>query len=257
MKKNNFFELVFYKSYFSLVAESKRTLLSVGWWVLEPLLTMVLYYIVFANFLNIQAKDFVFYLLINLVFWQWFLKSVSSSINTINDSGGIIGKISINKLFFPLTAFFIDFVKTMVVILILLIVLNLFNFTINMSYFFLPFVFISQFIFTLSVSFWVALIVPFFPDLRIFIDLLLKGLMFASAIFYPLDKLPQQVQDYMIFNPIAILLDGYRQILMYNNFSLSKCYYFVILFFCSLLLLIGAVLFEKKVSNSYIKVILK
>lgn len=257
MKKNNFFELVFYKSYFSLVSESKRTLLSVGWWVLEPLVTMVVYYIVFAYFLNIQAENFIFYLLISLVFWQWFAKSISSSMNTINDSGSIIGKIAINKLFFPLTSFFVDFVKIVVVILILLIGLNLFGFMINGSYLFLPIVFISQFVFTLSIVFWVALIVPFFPDLRILIDLLLRGLMFASAIFYPLEKLPQQVQEYMVWNPIAILLDGYRQILMYDNFTLASSFYFIKVLLVSAVLLIGAILFEKRVSNSYIKVILK
>ena len=257
MKKNNFFELVLYKSYFSLLSESKRTILSVGWWVLEPLLTMVVYYIVFAYFLNIQAENFVFYLLISLVFFQWFSKSISSSMNTINDSGSVIGKIAINKLFFPLTSFLIDFVKIVVVIFILLVGLNIFDFTVNDSYIFLPVIFIAQFIFTLSIVFWVALIIPFFPDFRILIDLLLRGLMFASAIFYPLDRLSQQIQEYMIFNPIAILLDGYRQILMYNNFTFEDSQYFFILILISSVLLIGAVLFEKKVSNSYIKVILK
>ena len=257
MKKNNFFELVFYKSYFTLLSESKRTILSVGWWVLEPILTMIVYYIVFAYFLNIKAENYVFYLLISLVFFQWFAKSVTSSMNTINDSGSIITKIATNKLFFPLTAFTVDFVKILVVIFILLIGLNIFGFNVNYSYVFFPIIFLAQFIFTLSIAFWISLIIPFFPDIRILVDLLIRGLMFASAIFYPLDSLPQEVQEYMIFNPVAILLEGYRQILLYDNFTFENTYYFFILIIISFILLLAAIFFERKASNSYIKVILK
>jgi lipopolysaccharide transport system permease protein len=257
MKKNNFFELVFYKSYFSLISESKRTILSMGWWVLEPILTMLVYYVVFAYFLNIKAENYVFYLLISLVFFQWFAKSVTSSMNTINDSGSIISKIATNKLFFPLTAFTVDLIKTTVVVIILIIGLNIFSFTVNFSYVYLPLILIAQFIFTLSVAFWVALIIPFFPDIRILVDLLIRGLMFASAIFYPIQSLPQQVQEYMVYNPIAILLEGYRQILLYGSFSFESSYYYLVLIFISVILLVAAILFERKASNSYIKIILK
>lgn len=256
--EKSFVSLILYKSYCNLAAESKKTILSMGWWIVEPLLTMVIYYIVFAYFLNMKTENFVIYLLISLTFWQWFSKSVNSSMNAINDAGNIIGKVYINKLFFPITVFVTDIIKTTLVVVILLVVLNIAGFYINMEYLLLPFLFIVQSLFTLAVIFWVSLIIPFFPDLRIFIDLLLKGLMFASAIFYPIDILPDMVKEYMFLNPVAMLLDGYRNILMYDDISiLSNISYYLWLALFSLLAIYSAKRFENKVSNTYIKVILK
>ena len=81
--KSQYLSLVLYKTYAELRAESARTYIGFLWWIIEPIVDMATYYLVFAVLLRNRTEDFVPFLLIGLVSWKWFSVSVTMGADSI------------------------------------------------------------------------------------------------------------------------------------------------------------------------------
>ena len=104
MKPRCFFRLVIVKVWFNLRTEAAQHRLSYAWWILEPVLHMGAFYLIFKILLQRGTENFVAFLLCGLVPWLWFAKSVTNSCQSIIQGKGIISQAFIPKAFFPLTA---------------------------------------------------------------------------------------------------------------------------------------------------------
>ncbi|MBL4567407.1 MAG: ABC transporter permease, partial [Porticoccus sp.] len=84
-----------------LKAESSRSYLGFFWWILEPALYMVAFYIVFALVFQRGGPGFIPFLLCGLVVWKWFGSVVSGSANVILSSSALIRQVYIPKYLLP------------------------------------------------------------------------------------------------------------------------------------------------------------
>ena len=95
-------ELALYKTKVDLKAEAERTYLGMAWWVAEPLLNMAIYYLVFGIFLKRGTEDFVVFLLVGIVMWQWFASTVTNGQSSILRNKNLLQQAPLNKVIFPL-----------------------------------------------------------------------------------------------------------------------------------------------------------
>lgn len=207
-------ELVAYKAYTGLVAEASRTYLSFLWWVLEPILSMSVYYVVFGLLFQRGTDDFVAFLLVGLVVWQWFGNSVKHGMSAIHSNGPLMTHVDLPKEVFPSIDMAMDFVKFGFVFLLLLVYLWITGYGISPAYMALPVVMLVQLMLIAACTYLAASIVPFFPDLKFLIDVLLQLVFFVSGIFFSGASIPEKYQAYYYLNPMANLIDAYRDILM-------------------------------------------
>jgi len=86
-KKNNQFRIVaryvYYRVKSELTAETARTYLSYVWWLLEPILTIAVFYVVFGMLFERGGEGFVSFLLLGVTAWFWFQHSISKSVTSI------------------------------------------------------------------------------------------------------------------------------------------------------------------------------
>lgn len=200
-----------------LRAEASRNYLSFLWWVLEPLFSMLVFYIVFGLLFQRGTEDFVPFLLVGLVSWQWFVNTVKHSMTSIYGNGRLMNHVDLPKVIFPSIVIVMDLVKFSFVLILLMVFLWLYGFDINSAYLALPLVLGAQLLLTTALSYFVAAIIPFIPDLRFLIDTLLQLAFFASGIFYSGQSIPEQYQFYFYLNPMATLIEDYRNILLHNS----------------------------------------
>jgi len=127
-------------------------------------------------------------------------------------------QVDIPKIFFPLEIIFRGTFKNLFVLFMLLVFLLLYTTPVSITWLALPVLMVIQFLFILSFGILCAAIVPFIPDLKIVISSLLRLAMFGSGIFYDIDKviLPQH-RSILYLNPMAGLIQSYRDILMYAH----------------------------------------
>ena len=86
-----------------LRAEAAQNLMGMLWWVLEPLLYLLAFYLIFEVFLERGGPGFVGFLLCGLVFWRWFDASLNRSSAALLANGRLINQIYLPKWVFPLT----------------------------------------------------------------------------------------------------------------------------------------------------------
>ncbi len=210
-----FWQLVIIKVRFSLRSEAAQSYLSYAWWLLEPLLQMGVYLIVFDIFLHRGTEDFVAFLLCGIVPWLWFAKTVGQSGKSITQGKGIISQTYLPKPFFPLVIIGQAMVKQAFVFALLFVFLVIYNFYPSVWWFwFIPIVLVQVLLIT-AASFVVAFVVPFARDLQYLINAVLMMMMFGSGIFYSYkDVLLPEHREIFLMNPMANLIVNYRLVLM-------------------------------------------
>ncbi|MCK5876952.1 MAG: ABC transporter permease [Candidatus Marithrix sp.] len=210
-------ELIIYKTYADLRAETERTYLGFLWWIFEPILYMSVFYVFFELLLKQGTPDYVPFLLIGLTAWQWLKSCLSHGAETILGATGLMQQIHLPKVIFPIILVLTDTVKFLFILALLLIFLWGYGYSINITYLALPALLIIQLLFTMALVLFLAAIVPFLPDLRFVVENILLALFFMSGVMIRSDIVPEAYQTLYYSNPIVIIIESYRDILMYNT----------------------------------------
>ncbi len=215
----HFCALLAFKTWANLRAEVSHYYLNYAWWVVDPLLSMLVYYAVFGIMLNRGTEHFLAFLLCGLVPWQWFQNTVNNASGSIYGNTALFLQVNIAKCFFPLEVLLRDTFKHMLALLVLLFLLIIYPAPfVSTCWLYLPLLLGLQFLFNGGVALLAAAIVPFVPDLRLVIQTLLTLTMFVSGIFFRLEDvvLPRH-QALADLNPMFVMVQNYRKILMFHE----------------------------------------
>ncbi len=205
-------ELIWTKAKFNLRAEVHRNYLSYGWWVLEPLLHMVVYYVVFGLLLQRGGENYPVFLLTGLIPWMWFMKAVSGSSGSILAGQNLMLQVGLPSAVFPLISLLQATLKQLPVFILLLGFVWLQGFTPGTHWWALLPVIAVQAILTTAFACAAAAVIPFARDLSYLVPTGLTFLMFLSGIFYDYRMISIEWQSLFLLNPVAFLLKCYREI---------------------------------------------
>ena len=209
-------ELIIYKTYADLRAETERTYLGFLWWIFEPILYMSVFYVFFGLLLKHGTPNYVPFLLTGLTAWQWLKSCISHGAETILKAHSFMQQVHLPKVIFPIILVLTDTVKFLFIFALLLIFLWIYGYSVDITYLALPAVLIVQLLFTMALVFFLAAIVPFLPDLRFVVENILLALFFMSGVMIRGDIVPEAYKQYYYSNPIVIIIESYRDILMHN-----------------------------------------
>ena len=205
-------ELIWIKAIFNLRSEVHRNYLSYGWWVLEPLLHMAVYYVVFGMLLSRGDENFPVFLLTGLVPWMWFMKAVSGSSSSILAGQNLMLQVGLPSVIFPLITVLQSTLKQIPVLVLLVGFVWLQGYPPNEYWWALLPVILVQALLTVAFACAIAAIIPFVRDLAYLVPTGLTFIMFLSGIFYDYQSISPEWQDVFLMNPIAFLLKCYREI---------------------------------------------
>lgn len=215
----HYFSLIHNQALMKLKAQANVLVLSYIWWVLEPILFVLLFYFVFKYVLYRGGDDFFIFLMVGKIPFLWFQKSVTSGANSLIENRGLIAQRPIPKIIFPLVNCQESLYKEALAFLVLIIAL-LFNGYFNLTSWvqILP-VIVVTYLLICSVTFVFTIFVTVARDFNVVISMLMLGLMFTSGIFWDVNMIQdeQMKQLLLTLNPIAAIIDEYRQLLMYGN----------------------------------------
>lgn len=215
MELLRYMELLSYKVFADLRAEARQTYLNFLWWVIEPVLYMTVFYVVFGLLLKRGGgPEYIPFLLCGLIAWRWFDNAVRTGSNSIILNAHLMRQVYLPKIVFPVIAVIQSTLKFLCVLLLLLIFLQIIHTGISVTYLALPAILLVQFLFICFFTFALAAVVPFLPDLGKLIGNGLTLLMFLSGIFFTGKEIPDSYKTYFYMNPMATLLESYREILL-------------------------------------------
>lgn len=219
MPLQQYFRLIDIMARMALRADATKFFLGYIWWVLEPLLYVAVLYVVFNVILNSRQPDFLLFLMTGKLAFVWFSKSVTQASSSIVDAKGLVGKIDVPKTLFPMAVIQEGLYRQIAVFALLFFVLIINGYPITVTWWYLVPLMIVNYIMIVACSYVGACMVCVVRDFKPLISLSMIFLMFTSGIFWDVRGLsdPQKSELLLSLNPLAFMLDAYRQITMYNT----------------------------------------
>lgn len=201
----------------ALRADATRFFLGYIWWVLEPLLYVAVLYVVFTKILVSRQEDFLIFLMTGKLVFVWFSKSVTLAANSILGGRGLIGKVNVPKSLFPLAAIQEGLYKQAAVFALLFTVLVLNGYPVTITWVYVIPVILVNYVMILGCGYVGAYLVCLVRDFTPLIALSMIFLMFTSGIFWNARDLgsPEKTELLLAINPLAFMIDAYRQVLMF------------------------------------------
>jgi len=206
-------QLSLFKVYAELKSEASRSFLGILWWVIEPLLYLVAFYITFVKIFQRGGPDFIPLFLCGSVVWKWFDSGVKNGGNSILSNSVLLQQVYVPKFVFAFSAVIGSTFRFLPVFVILCIFLLLYGYPLQASWLFIPLLMVVQLLWIFSVALVLSAIIPFVPDIKAVVDNLLMMLFFMSGIFFNINEVPEPLKTYLYHNPMAVLVDGWRAIL--------------------------------------------
>lgn len=218
-KAQGVLEIVLFKAYAELKSEASRFYFSFFWWIVEPVLFMSVFYVVFELVLHRGGEGFVFFLFCGLVPWKWFASTLNQGSNAIVGGRNIIQQVYVGKIVFPLSMLVANTVRFLFVFVILMLVLMVSGSPIRPGWASIALVLATQFILLGAVTTFSAAIVPIVPDLKLVIENGLILMFFMSGIFFDIDKTSGALKEALFLNPMAFIINQYRQVLLNGQWA--------------------------------------
>jgi lipopolysaccharide transport system permease protein len=200
----------------SLKADASRFYLGYLWWVLEPLLYVAVFYVVFDVLLGGKRADFLVFLMCGKLTFIWFSKSVTHASRSIVSAQGLIGKIDLPKALFPMAVVQEGLYKQASVFALLFVFLLLNGYAVSVNWLWLVPVLLVNYFLIVAGSLIAAFLVCLVFDFTIAISMGMIFLLFTSGIFWDVRSLstPELTDLVLALNPLAFIVDAYRQVLM-------------------------------------------
>jgi lipopolysaccharide transport system permease protein len=223
----------------------KGSVLGFFWTFLNPFLMLIVYSMVFSIVLRIEIPhyNYALFLFVGLVPWLFFQTTMQQSTSIIIANSNLIKKIYFPRIILPLSTTITNLVNTLFTFLIVFAALLFFKAPLNKFYLYLPLIIIIQTVFTMACSIILSCITVYFRDIEHVISVLLMGWFYVTPIIYPVDYVPVKYLKFIYINPMASIIDSYRNILMFNKGPGIKSLLLVFVF-SLFLLIIGYLVFD-------------
>lgn len=206
-----------YETLGKLSLRHKGTMLGYLWWVLDPLLFMGIYYLVFGIILRRGTSSYVLFLFSALLPWRWFQTSISEGACSIRSSGRLIKQVYFPKLLTPLSAVLTNTINFTFGLPVLGVFMVIFHADVGWNLAWFPVIVLVQLTFTAGVAFLLADLVVSYRDMENFLTYILQMWFYLSPVFYPARIVPARIRPIFLLNPFVSIMESYRDVVMHNR----------------------------------------
>lgn len=242
------------------VAKYKQTVLGPAWFILQPLLTTIVFTVIFGKVAKIPTDGLpptLFYLC-GLVPWSYFSQCLNGASTSLVGNAGLFSKVYFPRLVVPLSGVLsnlIAFAIQLTTFLGFWVYFKLFtavgpDIKPNMMLMALPLLLLETAALGLGVGLWMSALTAKYRDFTHLLGFLTQLWMYATPIIYPLSKIPARWQVVAVLNPMAGIVESYKYAFM--GAGTVKASYLLISAAITLFLLLTGVLVFNKVERTFV-----
>lgn len=249
----NYKDLIWHLIIFDLKSNVARTYFGFLWWIVDPILYMLVFYFLVQVILQRGGPDYSIFLFTALIPLKWTMSSLVDSTNAIGSKISILNQIYVPKHIFVIVQLGINTIKFLIGLVVLLLFLWIFGTEFSVNVFYLPLIIIVHGLFLYGAMLILAHIGVYLKDVKNMMQYFTRMLYYLSPVLFSMDSVPENLAKLLYLNPLTTLFESYRNVLMHGEqpqFLGLLC----ILIFAGLLLSFGIFVIEKY-DKKYIKVI--
>lgn len=226
-----------------LTSRYKDSVLGVIWSFLNPLCVMIVFTVIFSVFFRHQIQNFPVYFLTGRIVYEFYISSTKGAMGSIRRNSSILKKIYVPRYMFAVSSICYEFINFLISFVILFGVMFVtgadFHYTIILSI--IPIILLI--IMITGIGFILAVLNTYFSDIQHIYSIFALLLMYASALFYPMEIVPANIQMIFTLNPIYVTIMCMRDTVIYGVFpNISALLYLAI--FSVMVFSIGFLLFR-------------
>jgi teichoic acid transport system permease protein len=202
---------------------SRNTFLGHAWLVIQPLLDICIYAVIFGLVLKTSRgiDNFLGYLTIGAIYFGFLSTGLNAGAGLIQGSRGLIGAFSFPKAALPLASTMRQFIDNIIPGVLAILLAFAMQWPKGPSWLlvFVPILYVLLHITIFGAMLIIARITAFIPDLKALIAVITRALFFTSGIFFTLDRFAGNpaAQKIMSANPAYIYLQAFRDVTIYNR----------------------------------------
>jgi lipopolysaccharide transport system permease protein len=209
-------DMFFFLIWRDIKARYAQSVLGVGWAVIQPVFSMLVFTVVFGNLAKIDSDGvpYAIFSFTALVPWTFFSSSLTSSSGSLT---GMITKIYFPRLILPLTSVLSKLVDFCISFIVLVGLLIWFQVVPTLWIFVLPYLVFLLMLAAVGFGLWLSSLTVQFRDIRYGLHFGVQLLMYAAPVVYPASLVPDQYRLLYALNPMVGVIEGFRSAILATN----------------------------------------
>ena len=199
------------------VAKYKQTILGPLWFVIQPVLTTLMYTIIFSRVAKISTDGLppILFYMSGTVAWTYFSVCLNSTSNTFINNAGIFGKVYFPRLTVPISIIISTLIQFLIQFVLLIVIMCFYyfkgvQFHISTFILLLPLLILLMALLSLGFGIVISSVTTKYRDLTQLVSFGVQLWMYATPIVYPLSSIPEKYRFWILLNPLTSIIETFR-----------------------------------------------
>jgi lipopolysaccharide transport system permease protein len=212
-------ELLWVLAHREIAVRYQQAVIGFVWVILQPLATTAIFSLVFVVFARIpdSGESYPLFAFAGLAIWQYFSRVVIDGGGSLVANTALITKVSFPRLIVPLVSPVAAGIDCLIALAALVVMALLMGAHVSPMVVLAPLVIVAAALFGYAVVLWIAPLNAVYRDVGIALPFVMQFLMFLSPVVYPATLVPEKIRWLYQLNPIAVLVDSMRWVVLGIN----------------------------------------
>lgn len=240
-------ELFYFLAWRDILVRYKQTVIGLAWALIRPLLTMIVFVVVFGKLAKLPSEGTPYPILVfaALLPWQFFANAFTEAGNSLISNANMISKVYFPRLVIPTSAVIVSFVDFLISGIILVGLMLWYGFTPDWRIIALPLFILIAFAAAMGAGLWIAALNVKYRDVRYIIPFVAQLGLYVSPVGFSSNIIPEQWRLLYSINPMVGVIDGFRWAIVGGNTQLYWPGFLLSLTLVLVMLVTGIVYFRK------------
>lgn len=249
-------ELFFFFAWRDILVRYKQTAVGVAWSVLRPLLTMLVFTLVFGKLAKLPSNGVPYPIMVYAAMlpWQFFSNSITECSNSLIDNSNLLTKVYFPRLIVPAGSVIVSIVDFMISLIIFSGLMVWYRIVPDVRFFLLPVFFIMAFLISFGAGIWLSALNVKYRDFRYIVPFLVQFGLYISPVGFTSSIVPDEWRVLYFLNPMVGVIDGFRWVLLGDAFPVNWPG-FILSTILVIAMLAGGIFYFRRMERSFADVV--
>ena len=245
-------ELFYILAWRDILVRYKQTVLGIAWAIVRPLLTMIVFTLIFGKLAKLPSEGAAPYAIMvyaAMLPWQFFANSLSEASNSLIGNEKLISKVYFPRMIIPASSVMTSFIDFLISASIMVAIMAWYQFWPSWRIVTLPLFIAIAFAAAMGVGLWLTALNVKYRDFRYIVPFIVQFGLYVSPVGFSSSIVPQQYRLLYSLNPMVSVIDGFRWAILGGESNIYLPGFLISLGVVALFLVLGTVYFRKTEKN--------
>jgi len=240
-------ELFYILAWRDIAVQYKQTIMGVLWAVIRPLLTMIIFVVVFGKIAKLPSEGVPYpvFVFAAMLPWTFFATAFTSAGNSLIGNANLISKVYFPRLIIPAASIIVAMVDFLISFIILIALMFWYSYFPTWHMLTLPLFLLLGFFTAFGAGLFIASLNVKYRDFRFIIPFVAQLGLYISPVAFSTTLVPEKYQLLYYMNPMVAVIDGFRWAISGGQTAFNMTEVIVSIIVVTLLCVFGAIYFRK------------